>query len=246
LNKKNKRLINEVYPTGFLSIVSDTWNLWECINFIIRPLKRNIRKRGGKIIIRPDSGDPVKIICGDSDADTPEERQGVIELLWGIFQGTINDKGYRELDPHIGAIYGDAITLDRCETICEKLLDKGFASTNIVFGVGSFTYQYNTRDTFGFALKSTMAQNDGKEIKLFKDPITDDGTKKSNTGVVAIQKRKGELVCKDNLSFGHREPDLLSTIFFNGAAFNTTTLKAIRKRINNEKSNINNYYNRDV
>lgn len=79
----------------------------------------------------------------------PEDK-GVIELLWDTFGGTINSKGYKELDPHIGAIYGDSITLDRAEQICNRLEKKGFASTNIVYGIGSYTYTYNTRDTEGW------------------------------------------------------------------------------------------------
>ena len=79
---------------------------------------------------------------------TPENK-GVIELLWDVFGGTVNEQGFKVLDPHIGAIYGDSITLDRCEEICARLAAKGFASTNVVFGIGSYTYQFNTRDTFG-------------------------------------------------------------------------------------------------
>lgn len=227
-----KRLITEVYPNGFVSIVSDTWDLWECIDKIIKPLKDVILKRDGKVVIRPDSGDPVKIICGDPKADLQHAYVGVVELLWNIFGGTINKKGYKELDPHIGVIYGDAITLDRCELICKLLEEKGFASTNVVYGIGSYTYQYNTRDTFGFALKSTMCMIDGKEKMIYKDPVTDDGIKKSNTGVVAVQRdHENNLVYKDKLSFHHEEEDILQTIFCNGKAYNITSLEEIRRTI---------------
>ena len=227
-----KRLITEIYPNGFVSIVSDTWDLWECIDKIIKPLKDIILKRDGKVVIRPDSGDPVKIICGDPKADLQPAYVGVVELLWNIFGGTINKKGYKELDSHIGVIYGDAITLDRCELICKLLEEKGFASTNVVYGIGSYTYQYNTRDTFGFALKSTMCMIDGKEKMIYKDPVTDDGVKKSNTGVVVVQRdHENNLVYKDKLSSNHKEEDLLQTIFYNGKVHNITSLEKIRKTI---------------
>lgn len=227
-----KRLITEVYPSGFVSIVSDTWDLWECIDKIIKPLKDVISKRDGKVVIRPDSGDPVKIICGDYSAKSENQHCGVVELLWNIFGGTINSKGYKELDPHIGVIYGDAITLDRCEEICRRLKEQGFASTNVVYGIGSYTYQYNTRDTFGFALKSTMCKIDGKEKMIYKDPITDDGIKKSNIGVVAIQlDDNNNLICKDGLSFEHKEASLLQPIFLNGSMLNITSIKEVRNRI---------------
>lgn len=154
------RRLLETYPTGILSVVSDTWDLWKVCTEHVVALKEEILARDGKLVIRPDSGDPVDILCGDNYwkysvqtlgkevLDKPEAK-GVIELLWDVFGGTINEQGYKVLDSHIGAIYGDSITIDRAEEICKRLEAKGFASTNVVLGVGSFTYQYNTRDTFG-------------------------------------------------------------------------------------------------
>lgn len=97
------------------------------------------------------------------DGYTPEEL-GVVEILWNVFGGTINSKGYRQLDPHIGCIYGDSITLLRAADICARLEARGFASTNVVFGIGSFTYTYNTRDTFGMAVKATYGEVDGEPL----------------------------------------------------------------------------------
>ena len=126
----------------------------------------------------PDSGDPVDIICGvgydvhinplrtNRPDYSIEERKGVIELLWDVFGGTVNEQGYKVLDPHIGAIYGDSITIDRADEICARLEAKGFASTNVVLGIGSFTYQYNTRDTFGFAMKATYVEVEGEGLSL--------------------------------------------------------------------------------
>lgn len=94
--------------------------------------------------------------------------------------------GYKELDSHIGLIYGDAITFDRAKEILTRLEARGFASTNAVFGIGSFTYQHVTRDTYGFAQKSTLCIIDGVEKAIFKDPKTDDGVKKSQKGRVAV------------------------------------------------------------
>jgi len=151
-----KRLIKDVYPNGIISIVSDTWDLWKVLTTYLPNLKEDVLARDGKVVIRPDSGDPVKIICGDEDSKNIHAKKGVVELLWDIFGGTTNSKGFKELDSHIGAIYGDSITLSRAKEICEGLKRKGFASTNVILGVGSFTYQYNTRDTFGFAMQYKM------------------------------------------------------------------------------------------
>ena len=90
-----------------------------------------------------------------------EETKGVISLLWETFVGTINGQGYKCLDGHIGSIYGDAITLDRLEQICLRLEEKGFASTNVVFGVGSYSLGYATRDNQGGAVKATYVVVNG-------------------------------------------------------------------------------------
>lgn len=201
-----ERLITEVYPNGFVSIVSDTWDLWNVVENILPKLKEKIMARDGRVVIRPDSGDPVDIICGHEKPMWSDKenliRKGLIECLWDIFGGTINSKGYKQLDPHIGAIYGDSITIERADQICSRLKEKGFASTNIVFGVGSYTYQYNTRDTLGWAMKSTYIEIDGVGNAITKDPITDDGTKKSHSGLLKVIKNmNGELECMQNVSW---------------------------------------------
>jgi nicotinamide phosphoribosyltransferase len=160
--------------------------------------------RDGKLVIRPDSGNPIDIICGDPLAEwgTPAQK-GAIQLLWDTFGGTINEKGFKVLDSHIGLIYGDSITLERAKRIFERLEENGFASSNVVLGVGSYTYQHNTRDTFGFAMKATGAIVNGEERALFKDPITDDGTKRSFKGFTSTRydAERNEYYTVDQLSF---------------------------------------------
>ncbi|MFQ3543553.1 nicotinate phosphoribosyltransferase [Halobacillus rhizosphaerae] len=228
-------LINNVYPNGLFSVVSDTWDFWKVVGEYLPKLKSDIMKRDGKVVIRPDSGDPVKIICGDPEAEEPIVRKGLIEVLWDIFGGTTTEQGYKLLDSHIGAIYGDSITLERAEEILNQLEHKGFASTNIVFGIGSFTFQYNTRDTLGFAMKATYAKVDGEERLIYKDPKTDDGTKKSLKGrVVVIENEKGELEAVDGLykqDTVNVIQDKLETVFINGRLERDESLSEIRERL---------------
>jgi nicotinamide phosphoribosyltransferase len=256
------RRLLETYPTGILSVVSDTWDLWKVCTEHVVTLKEEILARDGKLVIRPDSGDPVDIICGlnsipnavfTDDLKLPEtnpEYFGVIELLWGVFGGTVNEQGYKVLDSHIGAIYGDSITIDRAEEICKRLEAKGFASTNIVLGVGSFTYQFNTRDTFGFAMKATyveltqtvvdsgigetgaMERQETISREIFKDPITDDGTKKSATGLLCVTKNfPNDIVLYDKVDWNNESSGLLQTIYKDGEYQNLTTLTEIRERL---------------
>ncbi|MBI1286247.1 MAG: nicotinate phosphoribosyltransferase [Flavobacteriales bacterium] len=228
-----QRLITEVYPKGIVSIVSDTWDFWKVLTDYLPTLKTEILNRDGKVVIRPDSGDPVKIVCGDPDAPvgTPEHK-GAVEVLYEIFGGTITETGHKLLNEHIGLIYGDSITLERCKAICEQLKAKGFASTNVVFGVGSFTYQYVTRDTFGFAMKATYGKVNGEAREIYKDPKTDDGTKRSARGLLAIHKNElGELEMKDRLDPQEELLGELKPVFRNGQLLIELTLEEIRQNM---------------
>lgn len=124
------------FPKGYLSLVSDTWDLWNVITNILPQLKEKILNRDGKLVIRPDSGDPVDILCGNPQGKNINEDKGVVELLWDIFGGTVNKQGYKILNPKIGVIYGDSITRERQINIYNRLEAKGFAVSNIVLGVG--------------------------------------------------------------------------------------------------------------
>lgn len=236
-----ERMLSVVHPSGIVSIVSDGYDFWDVIGRVIPALKDKIMARtggpvGDKVVIRPDSGDPVLIICGDPNGKTELERKGAVEALYDIFGGTVTEKGYKLLDSHIGLIYGDAITLNRAKEITERLKAKGFASINVVFGIGSFSYQYNTRDTFGYALKSTLIVKNGEERQIFKDPKTDDGTKKSQKGRVAVLPDGNSVKWMDGLSLqDHVSGNLLKEVFNNGLIANEQTFEEIRARLKGNK-----------
>jgi nicotinamide phosphoribosyltransferase len=227
-----RRLITELYPSGIVSIVSDTWDFWQVITDYTIQLKEQILQRNGKVVIRPDSGDPVKIIVGDMDAPlgTPEYK-GAIECLWDIFGGTVTDKGYKQLDSHIGLIYGDSITLARAEQILKGLAAKGFASGNVVFGVGSYTYQYVTRDSFGFAVKATSGIVNGERRNIFKDPKTDMGTKKSARGLLRVEQEQDSLVLYDQQTEEQEQQGMLQCVFINGELKQEFSFAEIRNKL---------------
>lgn len=219
----------DLYPTQILSVVSDTWDFWGVLTKILPSLKDQILARGekgGKLVVRPDSGDPADIVCGTNHtfgAGKGPVEKGAIEVLWDEFGGTVNEQGYKVLNPAVGLIYGDAMNFGRIENICERLEEKGFATTNMVFGIGSFNYQYQTRDTFGFAMKATSVTIEGEEKAIFKDPLTDSGLKKSLKGRIAvIRDRDGKLVALDDERAEHRDVgvergyDLLQTVWKDG------------------------------
>jgi nicotinamide phosphoribosyltransferase len=160
-----------------------------------------------------------------------EEAKGSIQLLWDLFGGTTNLFGYKELDPHIGLIYGDSITYERAENICKRLAANGFATTNVVFGIGSFTYQYNTRDTFGLACKATSCVLNRERHAVFKDPKTG-GMKKSARGLLQVFENEfGDLELYQDVSEEEEKQGLLQTVFENSWITKEYTLAEIRERL---------------
>lgn len=152
---------------------------------------------------------------------TPEMK-GAVELLWETFGGTTTEKGFKVLDSHVGLIYGDSITTDLADEICRRLHAKGFASCNVVLGVGSYTYNYSTRDSQGWAMKATFAQVDGEARELFKQPKTDPG-KNSAKGLlrVDIDPVTREYVLHDQQTTEQEEGGYLRPLFEDGKFIET-------------------------
>lgn len=254
--------ITNVYPTGIVSIVADTLDFFKVITEYATDLKDGILNRKvndiglAKVVFRPDSGDPVKILTGYTSSEYEEvdgklyeieylpgyltqlgrelseaEVKGAVECLWDIFGGTITEQGYKVLNERVGLIYGDSITYDRAQQIMERLANKGFASTNCVFGVGSYTMRYVTRDTLGSAVKVTWAQVEGVEYAVAKDPKTDSGVKKSAKGYLDVLEVDGEFVLVESEKKEQLVDSAMKTILVNGAFGNQTNLSEIRERL---------------
>ena len=237
------RYILSKYPSGVVSLVSDTYDFFQVITTYATILKDDILNRVpdslglAKVVFRPDSGDPVKIITGDPDAPVGSpEHKGAVECLWEIFGGTVNDKGYKTLNQRVGLIYGDSITVPRCEAILFKLLAKGFASDNIVFGIGSYTYQFATRDSLGFAMKATHRVTNGEGVAIFKDPKTDNGTKKSAKGLLCVHKSplSGDYILVDGVTVEGERNGELKTVFLDGKILVNDSIETIRARVSAE------------
>jgi len=268
----------DAQPEGIVSIVCDGYDYWKLVTETLPKFKDQIMARNGKVVVRPDTGDPVKIVTGynvknvkrdsasvfksihsidthielfeetndavrcsdgviitnSGEIITEIEAKGSIQILFEIFGGQKNEKGYIELDPHIGLIYGDSITYERANQICQNLMDKGFATTCWVAGIGSYTYQLVTRDTYGFACKCTHVVINGKPKSIFKSPKTGDGMKKSAKGYLSVQKVDGKLVLVQDCSKEEEATGELKTVFENGVLVRDFTLAEIRKRLEDE------------
>lgn len=243
-----KKLLTELYPNTSFSCVCDSYDYWNVVKNILPTLKEEILNHNGCMLVRGDSGDCVKVVT-----------ETVFEL-WNIFGGTINSKGYKVLDPHVKAIYGDSITIERAEKIYKVLKENGFAAQNVALGVGSFSMhclieenvnQVFTRDTFGVAIKAVYAEfknEDDSIMKLpvFKDPKTDrenggDSMKKSHKGCCRVfwkSKMDGEITYEDGLDYEESlKGSLMKPIFRNGKFVNCeeVTLQDIRNKLNYNK-----------
>ena len=242
-----KRLLTEIYPEHSFSMVSDSYDYWRLVTELLPQCREEIMAHKGTLLVRGDSGDPVDIICGTQreGGSTPEEK-GTVQCLWELFGGRVNSKGYKVLDPHIKAIYGDSITPQRAEAIYERLMAKGFACNNVALGVGSFSMQclqnedgsFNpyTRDTFGIAIKATYAEKEDQKIEIFKNPKTDTGNfKKSQKGICYVYEENGAIKYVDGYGTSFKEtinaPNLLTSVYKDGKMIKEYTLSEIRERL---------------
>lgn len=230
-----KRLITEIYPTGIVSIVSDTWDLWKVLTEYVPRLKKEILARDGKLVIRPDSGDPVKIMCGDHTL--PPSLPGA----WGALSLLASAMG-TDGQGHInkaGLIYGDGISLERAEAILLGARKQNLSPYNAVFGIGSYTYTYVTRDEYGFAMKATAVRRGGKILDIFKKPVTSDGFNKvSLKGIPAVYQGRvgqGDVAGKLYVEDGRQPEDLdrcaFRKVFSKGQLLVRETFETIRKRV---------------
>lgn len=219
------------YPNSIVSIVSDTYSIWDVLTKHAVELKEEILARpdGAKVVFRPDSGDPKKILCGDPNSEINEEFLGVIRLLDIVFGHTINSKGYKVLNSKVGVLYGDGMYFERWVDICEALMSMRYSVENLIIGVGGILRNHS-RDTFGFALKATYVEYGGHGHNIMKDPVTDHG-KKSHTGLVGLFKdENGEYYTKDQLTREEYAKSLLRLSFKNGVA-SQDFFKTIRDRV---------------
>lgn len=226
-----RRLLTEIYPNTSFSAVLDSYDYWNVIDNILPQIKGEILAHNGCMLMRGDSGDCVEVVTK------------TVFKLWEEFGGTINSKGYKVLDPHVKAIYGDSITVQRCEEIYKILMEHGFACSNVALGVGSFSFQCIeedgvlkpfTRDTFSSCIKATYCEIDGKPLPIFKNP-KDGGFKKSQKGCCVVYKdNDNELCYKDEFAWDEVYGDsrnMLVPVFKDGVMTKEFTLDEVRSNL---------------
>lgn len=228
----------DLYPTGIVSIVSDSYNLWNVLTNFAPKLKERILAREGKVVFRPDSGKPVDILCG-TPCQKPEKPSelGVFELLGEVFGYTLNDKGYKILNPKVGVCYGDGMTLDNFHEILDTMMLYGWASSNLVIGVGGLLLQSHSRDDLGFSFKATYAEIKGEPVEIFKDPVTDH-KKRSLTGLIKVSfDHWNQAIIKDHQSWEEESSSALTTVFKDGKLYQEIDWKSLTTKARQRKFN---------
>ena len=178
------------YPTGYVSVVSDTYNVYNFVETMSKENKDEILNREGKVVFRPDSGDPILV------------NSKLIDILWNVFGGTYVH-GYKLLPPQVGIIQGDGIDAEMIQKILDMANAKGFSADNWVFGSGGGLLQKFDRDTQKFAIKASYGEKYERVLyttmvshecdvtivgfPIQKDPVTSAG-KKSKAGILKLHK----------------------------------------------------------
>lgn len=240
-----KDLLTKVYPSGVFSYVADSEDYFRFISSDLLQLKDIILNRQPdnqglvKFVVRPDSSPktPLEIIVGDPEATDIIERKGTLQVLWEIFGGTINERGFKVLDPKIGLIYGEAIDQELQIKIYEKMIEHGWCVSNLLMGVGSWGFLKNaSRDSFSMAIKGTHSEVDDSvfghmELSMQKNPKTATNSKKSARGLLVVTKDGDDFVLHEDQSVEmfESEENELKLIFKDGKFTKRTNFKEIRE-----------------
>jgi nicotinamide phosphoribosyltransferase len=204
---------------AIIACVSDSYNLWSAVSNIWGDaLKEKLIKSGARVVVRPDSGDPLTV---------PIE---VIKLLGEKFGYTVNSKGYKVLPDCVRVIQGDGITIDSIPVILQNVMDAGWSAENLAMGMGGGLLQQCNRDTQKFAMKCSAAKINGGWEEVFKNPITDPG-KRSKRGMLVVYKEDGKIITgkKNN---GHDWEDWLHEVYLDGELKNVQNFERIRELSN--------------
>lgn len=210
------RLLKQ-YPTGVLSVVIDSYNYRRFVNEYGRKYKDLILARDGKVVFRPDSGDPTAVTLD------------VVTMLGDIFGTTINAKGYTELNPKVGVLWGDGIDYDGIRAILFALRNAGWSTNCIVFGMGGGLLQKINRDVQRFAFKASAQSRGGVWYDSFKKPL--DMSKASKRGLLKLTCIDGvyKTVRVPYADFDKPQPDdIMRDVFVDGQLVNPLSFREVR------------------
>jgi nicotinamide phosphoribosyltransferase len=214
-------LIENMMPqNGILSMVADTWNVYEFIKKIAARQDK-IANKGGTVVIRPDSGKMRDVL--------PHVFTSVRDLFWA----NTNSKGFR-VPKYVKILQGDGINENTVTQPFQIGKEHGISSDAIMTGSGGGLMQANIdRDTCRFAFKASNVIRAGIDYAISKDPITDPG-KRSKAGrmkLIAQPDPFSFITMTDSDKLYHITHDELRVVYNQGVLYNEEDLATIRKRL---------------
>lgn len=207
----------DTYPVGPVAVVSDSYDIYKaCREHWGKTLRDKVLGRDGFLVVRPDSGEPTKVVVE------------VLEILGEAFGFTVNSYGYKVLDPHIRVIQGDGVNLDSIRAILKAMKEAGWSGENLAFGMGGALLQQVNRDTCKFAFKASYAVVAGDGRDVFKEPV-DAPWKASKKGrLMLIRGGDGEfMTLREN---DNEYPNFLVEVYRDGKIVNRSSFKQVRAR----------------
>jgi len=201
------------YP--IVAVVSDSYDIFNAVEeYWGKELKAQVINSGSTLVVRPDSGDPAEVVCK------------VAMLLDATFGSTVNSKGYKVLN-NVRILQGDGITTDSIRDILAALRGYGFSADNAVFGQGGALLQQVNRDTLKFAMKASWAEINGKDVDVFKDPVTDSGKRSKKGRLDLYRGDDGEYYTGPE----GQDNGLLQTVWKDGEQLVDWTFSEVRARV---------------
>lgn len=200
-----------------VAVVSDSYDLFHAIDALWgEQLREAVMNSGGTLVVRPDSGDPVQIVCES------------IERLMAKFGFRTNSKGYRILPDCVRVIQGDGVSPAMIETILDAMAEQGLCADNVAFGMGGELLQRVDRDTQKFAMKASAVEIDGQWHDVYKDPVTDPGKVSKRGRLALVHDGLWRTVRAEQRGAAN---NALREVFRDGALYLEDTLDAVRARL---------------
>lgn len=206
-------------PENLVAVVSDSYDLFGAIDTLWGgALRERVINNGGTVVIRPDSGNPVDIVC-----DT-------IRRLMDKFGYRENSKGFLVLPDYLRVIQGDGVRPAMIRNILSVMKLKRLSAENVAFGMGGELLQNVNRDTMKFAMKASAIRINGLWQDVYKDPVTDTGKRSKRGRLALITDGNGRYQTVRESELGSAA-NRLEVVFRDGELLRDEHFDAVRKRV---------------
>ncbi|KAJ3092991.1 hypothetical protein HK102_013265 [Quaeritorhiza haematococci] len=214
---------------GACACVMDSYDYTRALEEVLPSVKSLKTSKGGFLVLRPDSGDPVEVVLM------------ALRAADKTFGSSTNKKGFKVLNG-VGVIQGDGINVDTIRAILKAATKEGYSAQNIAFGMGAGLLQKVNRDTMSFATKlSKIVHADGSERDVMKAPKTDP-SKWSLPGELVVIRDEQQIPTifpKETIDLEVLKSNMLHVVYDHGRSTSSSTsvwddFSTIRERVQRE------------